>query len=158
MTAKMSLDEIYDEIRKMGYITVKPIDDIKPSVYRLTDGTIIMVSVKINHLLSSPAATSGFEINSTNTVMCYVKKKHRHPGLHDPDNTLDPQSRIVEEDIELETLQENFNSFVLSNGMILSVKPVVGQVNKTDLYNPRGELIYTVSATPVIKIKTSSRK
>lgn len=37
---------------------------------------------------------------------------------------------FVEDDVEFEVLQENFSVYDLSNGMVLSLKPVLGQVRK----------------------------
>ena len=62
-------------------------------------------------------------------------------------------NKIVEDDVEFEVLQESFSVYDLSNGMVLSLKPVLGQVRKTGVYSKEGEPVYTININPIIKFK-----
>lgn len=149
-TAPTNIDRM---LKNMGYVIAKPTGKVKPSYYKLEDGTIIAVSIHVNHLVPDPKNPNGFNINSTNTVTCYVEESHRHPELFDPNNTSDPQSSIVNEDMDVKVLREDFSQFNLSNGTILSVKPVVSQVDKTSIYNQTGEPLYMIGTAPIAKFK-----
>lgn len=145
-------EEVDGWIKDMGYITVVP-RVIEPSFYKLKDGTIIKALVNINHVIADPKSPQGFVINSANVVICYVSKANRNPAAYQPYNQAEIQSGIIDDDMEPETLRENFSVYDCSNGMVLSVKTVVAQVSKTKFYTPDGEPVYLVNTTPVLKVK-----
>jgi len=150
-----AVGEITKNINEMEYITAELIGEPKPSFYKLKDGTIIRVLININHVVADPEDGQKFSINSNNSIVAYVPKENRHPELHEKFDPSDIRSKITDEDMELETLREDFTAYALSNGMTISVKPVVGQVSKTQLYTIDGEPVYMVNPTPVIKTKNS---
>lgn len=51
------------------------------------------------------------------------------------------------------TLKEDFSEYELSNGLIMSVKAVVSQINKTEYLTPIGEPVYVVKSVSIVKIK-----
>lgn len=148
-----SVEEITKNINEMEYITAEIIGELKPSFYKLKDGTIIRVLININHIVADPEDGQKFSINSSNSIVAYVAKENRHPELHKQFGASDTQSKIIDEDMEPETLREDFSTYALSNGMTVSIKPVVGQVSKTQLYTIDGEPVYMVNPIPVIKTK-----
>lgn len=145
-------EEVEGYIKDMMYVTATP-RNLQPSFYKLSDGTIIKALIHVNHLTPDPRTPDGFAINSTNMVVAYVPKEKRNPAAFQPHNDAELQSSITEEDMEPEPLRENFSVYDLSNGMVLSVKTVAGQVNKTKFYTQDGEPLYLVNTTPVVKIK-----
>lgn len=149
------VEEIIRNINEMEYITAEPISKPKPSFYKLKDGTIIQVLININHVVSYPEEAQKFSVSLTNSIISYVAKENRHPELHKPFGQSDIQSKIIDEDMEPETLREDFSSYALSNGITMSVKPAVGQVSKTQLYTIDGEPIYVANPIPIIKTKKS---
>ncbi|MCJ8306699.1 MAG: hypothetical protein HRU07_06580 [Nitrosopumilus sp.] len=153
MTGVIPLEEIINNIKEMGYVTVEPKGEIKPSFYKLKDRTVLKVLININHLVADPRSPQGFTVNSNNTSICYVAKEDRHPEMYRPFTASEIQSNIDDEDMEPETLREDFSVYSLSNGMTLSVKAVVAQVSKTKFFTADGEPLYMVNTTPVIKVK-----
>lgn len=147
-------EEIEANIKEMGYITVKP-RVIYPSYYKLKDNTIIKALINVNYLVPDPKAPDGFAISSTNTIVSFVSKEKRKPMAYESYNPAELQSGIIDEDMEAEPLRENFSVYDLSNGMVMSVKTVVGQISKTKYYNRDGEPVYLVNANPIIKVKKS---
>jgi len=145
-------EEIESNIKEMGYITVKP-RVVYPSYYKLKDGAIIKALININHLIADPKSPEGFAVSSTNTIVVFVSKEKRNPIAYQPYNPAELQSGIIDEDMEAEPLRENFSVYDLSNGMVLSVKTVVGQISKTKYYTRDGEPVYLVNANPIIKVK-----
>jgi len=145
-------EEVDGWIKDMEYITVAP-RTLEPSFYKLKDGTIIKALININHLTADPKSPQGFAINSSNTIVCYVPKEKRNPTAFQPYTQDELQGGIIDEDMEPETLRENFSVYDLSNGMVLSVKTVVAQISKTKFYTPSGESVYLVNSTPVVKVK-----
>ena len=88
------------------------------------------------------------------TTTSYVPQENRHPERF---VQFDPSSippGIVDQDMEPETLVEEFNSYYMSNGMTMSVKSVVAQVRKTKFYTVQGEPFYLVDAAPITKVTT----
>jgi hypothetical protein len=142
-------EEIYSNIVDMGYVTAKPRQSFA-SFYRLTDGTLLKVVFSLNYLLPDPRQPDAMTINSTNIISTFVSKDKRKPEAFVPHSRAELRES---EDIEFEVLQENFSVYDLSNGFVLSVKPVVAQVLKTKFYNKEGEPIYSVNVNPIVKIK-----
>lgn len=145
-------EEVDGWIKDMGYITVTP-RTLEPSFYKLKDGTVIKAIININHLIADPKSSQGFAINSSNVVSCYVPKEKRNPAAFQKFDQAELQGGIIDDDMEPETLRENFSVYDLSNGMVLSVKTVVAQISKTKFYTQDGESIYLVNSTPVVKVK-----
>ena len=147
------IEEIHKEIQNMGYVTATPQRTPIPSFYKLGDGTILSVLTKINHLLQNPFDPNSVALNSNIDIHVFVAHEKRNPRGKQLDSSQNIASSIIDEDIDCETLREEFNVYNLSNSSILSLKTVVGQVRKTDLYNQEGEPIYNINSQPVIKFK-----
>ena len=147
---------ITDDIQKMGYVTVELQSSLKPSFYKLKDGTLIQVLICVNYLVPDPAEPSGYVVNTTTTTVSYVPAENRIPGRYVPFDRSSMPSNILDDDMKPEALMESFNTYSMSNGMTLSVKSVVGQVSKTKFYTVHGDPLYIVSAIPVSKITTGS--
>ena len=61
------------------------------------------------------------------------------------------------EDMEFETIFEDFNQYDLDGKFILGLKTSLSQVSRTKLHNMRGEPIYLINTAPIPKI-TSKKK
>lgn len=147
-----SAENTIDIIHEMGYIMVKPKDVIKPSFYKLKDGTFMNALVNIGHMIEDPKMPYGYAVSTFTTIATYVPRENRHPDRYMQFDPSSIPSSIVEEDMKYETLVEDFNVYSMSNGMTLSVKSVAAQVSKTRLYTIQGEPLYLASVSPVIKI------
>ncbi len=145
-------EEIHANVKEMGYVTAKPLK-VEPSYYKIIDGTIIKAIVNIHYLLPDSKSPQGYSINSSDTISAYVPMEKRNPMRFQPYDPAQLRDGVIEEDIETETLRENFSVYELSNDMILSVKTVVGQINKTKFFTQEGEPVYIVNTNPIIKVK-----
>jgi hypothetical protein len=145
-------EEIYYNIAEMGYITVKQ-RHLYPSFYKLADGTILKVDLVLNYLTPNPVQQNNWNINSTNIVSSFVPKEKRKPEAFKPYSQSDISKRVEDEDVEFDVLQENFSVYDLSNGFVMSIKPVLAQVRRTGFYSREGEPVYTVNVNPIIKAK-----
>lgn len=124
------------------------------SKYKLEDGTIIkikFVPIKFAREKIDDAGNPVYLANYTNVV-----------GSVPPSNLLgSPSSKkygrqeiidaIVEEDMRFETLEEDWNEYQLKDGSKLSVKAVVTKVDKTNLFDEKGEPLYNVSHQVLMK-------
>lgn len=136
----------------MAYITATP-RTLESSYYKLKDGTIIKTLIHVNHVTGDPQSPQNFAMNSTNLIVAYVPKEKRVPAKFQPYGPSELSSHIIDDDMEQESLRENFSVYDLSNGMVLSIKTVAGQIKKTSLYTQDGEPVYVVNTTPIVKIK-----
>ena len=148
----LDLEGIVGSIEKMGYVTVELKDKLKPSFYKLSDGTVVRVLISINHLTSHAESPHGHNINWSSTITCYVPKENRHPEKYTQFDPTSVQSNILDDDMQYETLIENFNNYSMNNGMTVGVKPAVAQVGKTRFYTEDGEPVYGINVTPVFKV------
>lgn len=122
--------------------------------YKLEDATIIkikFVPIKILREKIDDAGNPVYLSNYMNVV-----------GAISPPNLFGPPSSqkysqeeivdaIVKEDMKFETLEENWNEYQLKDGSKLSVKAVVTKVDKTKLFDEKGEPIYNVSHQVLMK-------
>ena len=136
----------------MGYITATPRGTPEPSFYKLPkDNILVSALTNVSHLVSHITDPNGMSMNASTDVHAFVLKEDRKINY----KALDPNFKIetIEEDIEYEVLRENFNVYDLSNGMVMSVKTIISQINKTNGHNQEGEPIYNVNAQPIVKFK-----
>ena len=147
-------EEITANIKEMGYILAKP-RVIYPSYYRLQDNTnaIVEAIVRINFLIPYSRSPQGFSVNPNNIITVFVPKEKRRPEAFVPFTPQDLQAGIIEDDVEFEVLRENFSVYDLSNGLVLSIKTVMGQIRKTKYVAVTGEPLYLININPIIKVK-----
>src|SRR5437660_687374 len=126
-------EEVLNNIKEMGYVTLKP-RAVYPSYYKLHDGTIIQAFIHVNYLLADPQNTQGFRINSANLITAFVPREKRKPAAYQPFTPEEMQNGVIEEDVEYEVIRENFSVYELSNGLIISIKTVMGQIRKTKFF------------------------
>ena len=152
MTSTDSAKDIIENIEEMGYMTVEPKGNPKPSFYKVSDGTVVRVLISINHIISCAEPPHGYGVNWRRSIACYVPKEKRRPELHAHFDPGSIGSNISDYDMEYETLAERFNVYSINSGGTVSVKPSVAQVNKTKFYTNAGEPVYGVIFTPVFKV------
>ena len=54
------------------------------------------------------------------------------------------------EDLEFETIREEWNTYRASDGSIIKLKTIVGKITRLDKYNEDGEPIYLVKSSSVV--------
>ena len=54
MTDADPAKSVTDRIVEMGYITLKPKGELKPSSYGLEDGTLLQALINVSHLVQDP--------------------------------------------------------------------------------------------------------
>lgn len=145
-------EEIDANIKDMGYVIATP-RALYPSYYKLPDKTIIKALVSINYLIPDPTSPEGYSINSNNMISAFVPKENRRPEKFQQYDPNELQTGIIDDDMDVEVLRENFSVYDLSNGMVLSVKTVVGQIRKTKFFTRDGEPVYLINTNPIIKVK-----
>ncbi len=147
------IQEIYGSIKNMGYVTATPQKPLQPSFYKLPDGSILSLLIRISHLVIDPTDRRRIAINSVSDLHVFVDGNRRKPQAESPRQQ--GSLFVLDDDVKTITLREEFNTYDLSNGDIMSVKSVIGQVRKLDGFSKNGEPIYNVDSQPVIKITQS---
>lgn len=65
-----------------------------------------------------------------------------------------PDGRMVEaEDLDFESVKEEWNEYKLEDGTVLKAKLVVSKVLRAKEYQESGEPIYTISSANVVRAK-----
>jgi len=145
-------EEILGYIHEMGYLTIK-LKEVLPSFYKLADGTILEAAIIIESIVPDPRQQSGYQIRTRHYSVAYVPQNERKPTEYKPFNPAEILTDIVSDDVEAERLREEFSTYELSNGMILSIKAVVGQIQKSRKRTEFGEPIYSININPIYKFK-----
>lgn len=152
--------EIEKSINDLGYITVIS-SKIEPSYYKLEDNTIIKATIHVDYVKKvkkDSKSPDGYLVQSANTSMCYVPSETLQENAFQPYTQEDLMKGVIEEDIPVETLRENFSVYKFSNGMTMSIKTIVTQVSRTKFFTPNGESIYMINQSPVLKIKQNIKQ
>ncbi len=104
-------------------------------------------------------STHQADVRTINEVSAFVLPNNQHPELFDPrqQGALRDED-LAEQDIECETLRENFSVYKMDNSDVVSLKTVVGEISKFKIYTRTGEPIYNVHPTPVLKIKKQEQQ
>lgn len=146
--------EIAEHVQAMGYILAVPKSTPVPSYYKLGDGTILSVLVKINHVLTDASESGTGAINHSTDIHAYVPHRYRPHISTQPDRP----PAIVDQDVECTTLREAFNDYAIGEDITISAKAVVAQVAKTDAYSNAGEPVYSLNVQPVVKVVDKRRQ
>lgn len=144
--------DIYEMARTMGYIIATPQKTPTPNFYKLGDGTILGILYKVNHLLQDPSDPNKMAVNADANTCAFVSEKNRDPFGKKP-SAENVAPTIIDDDLQYEDLLVKTDIYDLSNGKIMSVKLIVTQISKTDMYTEVGEPIYNAESTPIIKFK-----
>jgi hypothetical protein len=91
------------------------------------------------------------------TGIAFLPEKLRGPPSTQKYSPEELSKNIEIEDFEFKTLKENWNVYRLSDGLTVSIKCEVTQINRTRLFNELGEPIYTVNITSLFKVKTKTK-
>ena len=118
-----------------------------PSFYRLQDGNILAVSIRVHSIVANDDDSLQPLVNSTTD--CYAFAKRWKPPTT---QQVAVSPTVVQQNVKFEVLLEEFNPCHLSNGSTLNVKTVLGQVNKMNTCSPYGEPVYSVSTHPVFNV------
>jgi len=147
-----SLAEIEKSLNDMDYITIVS-SVIESSYFKLENGTIIKAFVHLDHMRKDEKLPNGYAIEASSSSNCYLPPEHLQPSSFQPWNPNQLRIGIIEEDMPFETIHDNFSVYQMSNGMIISIKPVITQIDKTRFFKPTGESVYIVHQSPLVKVK-----
>ncbi|MGI0022487.1 MAG: hypothetical protein ACRD9Q_06465 [Nitrososphaeraceae archaeon] len=148
----MDLEQINDEIKKMGYTPFITRME-RPNYYRLEDGSILRVYSVLNNVIMNQQNPTNANISAQNVVAVFVPTRLRGTPSNQLYTQADYQANMETQDMIFETLIENFNVYEVDDKWIMSIKTTLSQVGKTRLYNTIGEPIYLVNTTPIPKFK-----
>lgn len=145
-------ETILQKIQEMGYLTVTPLK-IEPSYYNIDSGIILKIFHLVKSIHPNPTNPHDMIVNSQVIVETFTPQSQRgEPTLVQvTQKQLDED--IIEQDVHVEPLRENFSVYSVSDGGTLSVKTVVGQIQKTKYFNQEGEPVYNINSNIIPKVK-----
>lgn len=113
--------------------------------YSLSDGAslklkIILVKVIQEELDSQGNQSLGFQV--TNVV-----------GVTLTDEMIGNKSLGKDENIDAKVITDDWNEYILENGITIMLKPFISQVIRTGDLDPKGIPIYLVQSQPMLKHK-----
>jgi len=122
--------------------------------YEVEDGTIIKAKLVLIKIVREDIDNVGNPIYGLNTQKIF--------GVIPPKELMGPPSErsytpeevvnsIVEEDLEFRVIKENWNEYKLKDGTKLNIKLVITTIARTDLYDQRGEPIYSIQSQILVK-------
>lgn len=148
-----TIDNINEEIRKMGYPSFVPKTE-KPNFYRLDDGTILRLYPILNSLTTvSTTQKYALQFNIQNNISTFVPKQLRGPPSELSYNQQQLQENIEVFDLLFRAMIEDFNEYEVDSKQILSIKTTPAQISKSKFFNNLGEPIYLVATTMIVKVK-----
>jgi hypothetical protein len=119
------------------------------SEYKLENGSV----VRVRHILQKVIKEeSGLSINATTTVSVFSPPELKGSPSLKAYIPQELESSIVEENLEFETIKEDWNEYELEDKTKLYVKPVLTVISKTDKYDSYGEPLYLTQVHPLTKV------
>lgn len=107
--------------------------------------------IRIDSVIQDKSNPIGFFVNSSNYTKVYSSAENRDATKFTAFTQVDLANGIIEQDVEFNELLSEYSEYYLSNDMIIKVKTIVSQIQKTKYYSQDGEPVYIVSMTPLIK-------
>jgi len=94
----------------------------------------------------------GFTIRSQNVFSVESPPRLRGPPDSKRYSPEELRASIVKEELDLETIRETWNSYLLENGMRMKAKISPISVNRTSKYDSGGMPVYTIDTTVGVKL------
>jgi hypothetical protein len=126
------------------------------NLYEIEDGTRLRARVVLKTVIKFGDGRYLFGVEQI-TGIAFLPEKLRGPPSTQKYSPEELSKNIEIEDLEFKTLKENWNVYRLSDGLTVSIKCEVTQINRTRLFNELGEPIYTVNMTSLFKVKTKTK-
>ena len=126
------------------------------NLYEIEDGTRLRARVVLKTVIKFGDGRYLFGVEQI-TGIAFLPEKLRGPPSTQKYLPEELSKNIEIEDLEFKTLKENWNVYRLSDGLTVSIKCEVTQINRTRLFNELGEPIYTVNITSLFKVKTKTK-
>jgi hypothetical protein len=126
------------------------------NLYEVEDGTRLRARVVLKTVIKFEDGRYLFGVEQI-TGIAFLPEKLRGPPSTQKYSPEELSKNIEIEDLEFKTLKENWNVYRLSDGLTVSIKCAVTQINRTRLFNELGEPIYTVNITSLFKVKTKTK-
>jgi hypothetical protein len=123
------------------------------NLYDLKDGTRLKVKLVMITILKEPAS-EGLGLGSTSKIVVGAMPPARLMG--EPSQPGPPKEQVpsvAEDDIGFTTVQEEWNSYRLENGIGLRVKNVLMRVARMNSFDPKGVPIYQINTTLIVQAK-----
>jgi len=139
----MNSSPLEDRIRSLGYFSFKTMKNL-PLVCEVKDDKSIVVVESMAQKFINHGNNQG-QIFATNSVTTYTDKKIR-----------DGVPLKQEQDLEFETIQKGELVCKIENGIVITLTPVVVQINRSGIRNANGEEQYDV--INLAKVKFSDKQ
>jgi hypothetical protein len=123
--------------------------------YNLADGSRIKTKIVLIKILREEIDEVGnpvYGMNTKNVIGVIPPKKFKlRPPSKRPYSSQEIIDAIVESNLKFETIKEDWNKYELEDGTSMYLKLIVTQVNKTSLFDSRGEPIYNIQSQVIAK-------
>jgi hypothetical protein len=146
------LEKYSRAVREAGF---EPFETISEpwGLYALKDGSYLRMRANIIKIArtTDDLGNMSFNANINVTVGIIPSRKLRGPPSMKPPTPQDLQAAVVEDDVGLTTVQDDWQSYRLEDGTVLSLKLIPVNVSRTSLFDPNGEPIYDVRHQLLLK-------
>jgi hypothetical protein len=127
------------------------------SRYLVQDGTILKVKIVVKKILRTAEITpqgypAGMGFDSANAVAAIVPPNLKRRPSKEPWNP----NRDVGKEMKFEPQQEEWQSYMTTEGFKVLVKPVVTKVVRYDKFNQYSEPVYAASVQAITNIEKLS--
>jgi hypothetical protein len=126
------------------------------NLYEIEDGTRLRARIVLKTVIKFEEGRYQFGVEQI-TGIAFVPEKLRGPPSTQRYSAQELAKNIEIEDLRFKILKDNWNVYRLSDGLTVSIKCELTQINKTKLFNEFGEPIYTVNITPLFKVKMKTK-
>lgn len=122
-------------------------------IYALKDGSYLKLRPNIIKIARETDAygNMAFNVNANVTIGIISPKNMRGPPLTRPPTPQEIASAIIDDDVGFLVVEEEWSTYRLQDGTILSIKLIPIQISRTSIHDPNGEPMYNINHQLLVK-------
>jgi hypothetical protein len=149
----MSEREKYEKaIKEAGFEPFQTISE-HWGVYALKDGSYLKMRTNIIKIARETdiVGNMAFNVNANITVGVIAPKNLRGSPPPRPPTPQELVAAIIEDDVGFSSVEEDWSSYQLQDGIIVSAKLIPIKISRTSIHEPSGDPLYQISHQLLIK-------
>jgi len=121
------------------------------NLYKLKDSTYLKTRIILNWIARGPQESYSFNISNVITSVLPPQNLRGNPTTK-PITKQELQQTIADEDLSWTTINEDWNTYELKNGIKIHAKAVLVKVDRTTICDNNGFPIYLIQSQVITKV------
>jgi len=126
----------------------------KFSIYELKDGSYLMMRMNVFKIARQTDTVGNvrFNIGGNHSVVIISPKNLRGTPSIRPPTPQEIMASIVEDDVDFSVIEENWQTYTMTDNVVVILKLIPVKVSRTTIFDLNGEPVYNVNHQLLIKV------